>query len=191
MSEVVAGLGAAASRHRRMGAAVSGLDARIMAVKRQREGLKGAPLLANDRELRDLEDQRVTAGDLLSEAETQYADKRNAYDAALSAATKNVGRVGQACTSAAQRFDLALRDALAALDDIEREALPLANTVLPNPLAQYLHPRVINAAVAKAFEPRLGKSAAFAVQRSMAESIGEMVSDAREGAAQVRKKAAA
>lgn len=190
MSEVVAGLGTAASRHRRMGVAVSGLDARIMAVKRQREGLKGAPLLANDRELRELEDQRATAGELLGEAETQFADKRNAYEAARDVAAKNVGRIGQACTSAAQRFDLALRDALAALDDIEREALPLANTVLPSPLAHYLHPRAINAAVAKAFEPRLGKSVAFAVRRSMAESIGEMVSDARDGAAEVKKRAA-
>ncbi|MEO5772566.1 MAG: hypothetical protein ABIQ32_00425 [Sphingomicrobium sp.] len=191
MGEVVEGLSAAKARQNRLQATVSDLDNRIARLKRDQQSRDVGDRLAMEREVRALSDQRDTALELLSAAEAQYLAKRGEYEGAVATAAKDLGKISAACTAAAGRFDRALRDALEALDEIEREAAPLANTLIQNGTRDYLHPRCINAAIAFAFEDRLGRAAPRGSKRSLAATIGNMISDARESAAQLRKKEAA
>ncbi|WP_207793768.1 hypothetical protein, partial [Polymorphobacter multimanifer] len=186
------GISAAKARRNSLQAAVSDLDNRIASIKRERQGRDMGDRIKLERDVRSLNDQRNTAVELLSAAEEQYAKKLSEYDDATAMAVKDLGKIAAACSAAAGRFDRALRDALVALDDIEREALPLANTLIPNGVRRvYTHPRCINAAIALALESRLGRSVTHVPKPSMADCIGNMISEARDSAAQLRNKAAA
>lgn len=190
MSEAVHGLAAVKSRREKLKSAVSDLDGRIATLERQQGGKADVDRLSGARELRSLRDQRSLAADLLTEAEIQLDAKRAEYTQTVEAVSKNLGRIGGKCSDAARRFDQALSDALGALDELEREAAPLVNILLPDGLRMYTSPRCVNAAFAKAFESRLGRSVATAEKQSMVQRIELMLISARENAAQKRREAA-
>lgn len=192
MTESVEGLTAARTRLNKLRSAVADLDSRIARLEGQQRAADPADKLILAREIRELGDQRLTAGELLAEAEAQCATKEGEHEAAVQAAAKNLGGIASKLDDAARRFDRALSDAAAAIDEIEREAAPLENTLIQNGVRpRYTHARCITAAINRAFETRFGNAVKYVEKTSMSERIGQLVSEARQNAAHLRKKEAA
>jgi chromosome segregation ATPase len=180
---------AARVRLSRMRQALEDLDNRIARLERDQRDADARDKVLLGIEIRGATEQKLSALELLTEAETQLAEREAKFGEAVSTAKRELGKTADLCTDAARRFDRAMGEAVAALGEIEAAADPI-NAFLPRGVAGYTHMRDVSAAFRHAFAERIGK-ADLQERRSMSERIEMMIADARSNSAGLDRSKAA
>jgi chromosome segregation ATPase len=180
---------AARTRLSRMRQAVEELDRRIGDLERRQNAAEPRDRAGIGLEIRTATEQRLSALELLTEAEAQLAEREQRFGEAVNAGRKQLSATAQTCADAAGRFDRAMREAVAALAEIETVADPI-RPFLPSGIGSYTHMRHVSAAFRYAFADRLSH-AELAERKSMSERIGQMIADARHNSVEQRDGRAA
>lgn len=183
-------LRAARVRLSRMRQAVEELDRRVEALERRQRDADPRDKAAIGTEIRVATEHRLSAIELLAEAEAQVAEREERFGEAVSTAKKQLGATAQACSEAARRFDQAMREAAAAVVELEGAADPI-RPFLANGIGSYTHMRHITAAFRHAFAERLSSAERMAERQSMSDRIGTMIADARHNSARHGNRRAA
>jgi hypothetical protein len=182
-------INAARMRLSRMRQAVEELNSRIEGLERRQRDAEPRDKVAIGLEIRTATEQRLSAQELLTEAEAQLAEREQRFGEAVSTARKQLTATAQACVEAAGRFDRAMREAVGALAEIEAAADPI-RPFLASGIGSYTHMRHVSAAFRYAFAERLS-NAELGDRRSMSDRIGQMIADARHNSVEQRDRRAA
>ena len=171
----------------RMRAGVEELDRRLTTLERRQRDAEPREKAAVGLEIRTATEQRLSALELLTEAEAQLAEREQRLGDATDRAKKQLTQVTDQCRGAAERFDRAMREAAAAVAEIEEAADPI-RPFLPNGITSFTHMRHVSAAFRHAFAERLSAAERLSERRSMAERIGLMISTARQNSSDQGKR---
>lgn len=185
-SNLGAEIAAGADRLKRMMGALAGVDREIDRVQREQGRADAQERFALSHQLRELQAERRAGSALVEEAERQLALRQSDHHAAVEATLGNMHKIGSDVDAAARRFDKALKEAEAALVDLEQAARPLERTVLARDLQHYFGWTVIMAAIREAFEDRLPGSHRGMEARTMELAARLVMRSAGENAARIR-----
>lgn len=156
MADVKRMVGGAAERLRAMRDGVTAFTGEIETLEKDRRKATGREAVRIDQRLRDLKAQRAAADELVVAAEAQAADASTRLTEATKAAIQALPTISSEMASAAERFDRALDDAMAALDELERAGAPIEGLLTASTIRRTINWPVIWDAIQAHFKPRMG-----------------------------------
>lgn len=187
-AEIGADISTAQSRLASMRAVVESLVRQVEAAEAKQRGGDPREAALAAQQLRSLAQQKIDAQELLNEAELRAKEASEAFGKATDDAIRDLGRIEQACSAAAVKFDQGLRSAAAALDELEAAGDKLTRTLLPGEFRSRIGSQLIWLACRLAFRERLSRGEQAMERKSMADSVAHIISDARQNVALLRKQ---
>ena len=189
MTNTAQQIGEARQRLNAMTEAVAGMDRSISDLKRRIESAKPGEKYRLQTELVAMETQKVTAGELVAEAEIQLAARESDHADFTKKTRGEFAAIAAEIEGLAQQFDSGLRQAAQAFDAMEAAAKPLAQAgLLANGTKSIVNRAAMQGSFDRAFASRLGDIAAR--EATMADRAQLVISSARNNAARDKARAA-